>query len=168
MTDVPIWVPLVTGLGGLVVGRFSMSKKERADVDQKNYENSTKVTETHHAAYQAYVDALTAYHKSGDPTFDDFVKLASSGDVYFLQVSRMCETILANKADEGIRDNTWLPKIKRAFDSLLPAHYDSLQAQAKKKAYPYTGKLRRQDHESIFAVAEQFSATAAWQRPYED
>ncbi|MDP1630202.1 MAG: hypothetical protein Q8L66_02135 [Caulobacter sp.] len=171
MTDVPIWISiaasLASGLGGILIGRLTMSKKERADVDQKNYENTVAATANHDAAYKAYVDALGAYARAADPTFDEFLRLASSGDSYFGQVSKMCDAILAGRANEGIRDASWLPKIKAAFERLLPAHYGALQMQATKKGYRYTGELRRSDHESIYAVVERYSGTDAWQRFHE-
>lgn len=172
MTDVPVWVPMVTGIGGLalgLLGRFTMTKKERADVSQKNYENAVAATAEHKAAYQAYVAALTAYCRADQPTMDDFLRLSSTGDVYFNQIARMCDAILADRIDASTRDATWLPKIKVAFDRLLPAHYETLRAQADKRGYTdYTGKLRRSDHESIFVVAERFGQSDAWLRPHED
>ncbi|WP_312597806.1 hypothetical protein [Brevundimonas sp.] len=168
MTDVPIWVPLVSALGGVILGRFSMSKKERADIDQKNYENSVKATETHDVAYKAYVAALAAYGSADDPTMDQFLALSSTGDSYFTQIARMADTIISGRVDVSMRDATWLPKIKVAYEKLLPAHYGALQAQARKKNYSYTGKLRRSDHESIYSVAEKFGSTDAWLRPQED
>ncbi|ESQ82055.1 hypothetical protein AEAC466_19240 [Asticcacaulis sp. AC466] len=172
MTDVPVWVPVVaalsSGIGGIFLGRFSMSKKERADVSQKNYENAVAATAPVDDAYKSYVAALSTYSKSQDPSFDEFLALASSGDSYFTQVGKMCDAIIADKVDPNIRDATWLPKIKVTFERVLPAHYDALVTQAKKKGYRYTGKLRRSDHESVYTVAEKYSTTSAWLRPHED
>jgi hypothetical protein len=167
---VPIWVPIVTAiitsLGGFLLGRFTMSKKERADVEQKNYENSVNATASHDDAYREYIAALTAYGQS--PTADGFVTLCRCGDTYFSQVGRMCDTILSGRVNEGMRDSTWLPAIKAAFDKSLPNHYEVLQSEAAKHGYTYKGKLRRRDHESIHAVAEKFSTSSAWLRPHED
>lgn len=171
MTDVPVWVPVLTAVGGValgLLGRISMTKKERADVDQKNYENSVAATAQHKAVYDAYFAALRAYGDVEDPTLDDFLLLAQTGDAYFTQVGRMCDTIISGRVDVAMRDATWLPKIKVAFEKLLPAHYEALTTQAKKKGYAYTGKLRRSDHESVFSVAERFNQTDAWVRPHED
>lgn len=167
---VPIWVPivvaLITAFGGFFVGQFAMSKKDRQDVHQKNYENSTKATEAHAEAYKGYVAALSGYGST--PSQEAFVNLCQCGDVYFSQVGRLCDTILSGRANEGMRDSTWLPAIKVVFEKSLPFHYEVLQAEAVKHGYSYKGKLRRRDHESIYAVAEKFSTSPAWLRPHED
>jgi hypothetical protein len=170
VTEVPVWVPILTAVGGValgLLGRVTMTKKERADVDQKNYENSVAATSQHKTAVEAYVAALHAYGQSDDPTLDDFLLLAQTGDAYFTQVGRMCDAIISGRVDTAMRDATWLPKIKVAYEKSLPAHYDTLSSQAKKKGYAYTGKLRRSDHESIFTVAERYGETDAWLRPHE-
>ena len=68
MTDVPVWVPALTAVGGVVfgfLGRVSMTKKERADDGQKKYENAINATAEHKAAYGAYVAALHSYGQAG-------------------------------------------------------------------------------------------------------
>lgn len=172
MSTTPIWVTLlatvISGLAGIILGRFSMTKKERADVDQKNYENAVAANALHIEAYKAYTAALTAYCASSNPTLDQFSKVATTGDAYFTQIGRMCDAILAQRVDPGLRDITWLPKIKRAFETLLPRHYETLIAQAAKRGFDYQGKLRRSDHDSIYSVAERYSGTDAWRRPHEN
>ncbi|MET3526478.1 hypothetical protein [Phenylobacterium koreense] len=167
---VPLWLTILSAVGALLIGllgRFTLSKKDKKDLEQKNYENSMKIIESHESSYKTYTQALSTYSDSDDPSFDDFMKLASAGDLYFHHAGMMCNAILSGKVDESIRDNTWLPKIKLIFERLLPAHYEVLQGQATKKGYPYTGKMRRQDHESIYAVVEKFSNSPAWQRRHE-
>lgn len=145
-----------------------MTKKEREDVGQKNYENTVAASGQHRDSYEAYIAALQRYCKADEPTFDEFLLLARSGDVYFTQVGRMCDAIISGRVDASVRDATWIPKIKVAFERLLPAHYEALTKQATKRGYDYTGKLRRSDHESIYAVAERYGQTDAWLRPHED
>ena len=167
---VPLWVTVLTTIGGgtatFVYGYFFLSKKDRNEFTQKKYENSIKIRDDHNAHYTAYVEALRTHATAR--TSDSFVTLCRCGDAYFNQLARMCDTILAGKADEGMRDNTWLPAIKDALERSLPLHYSTLQADAKKLQLPYNGKLRRKNHESIYAVAEKFGGTAVWLRPHED
>lgn len=168
---VPLWLAVVGMLGTLLLGflaRFSMTPKERKDVEQKNYENAVKVVDTHKDAYRDYAAAMTAYCSADPPTVEAFDWLSAAGDAYFHQIGLMCDAILSGKVDPQIRDNTWLPKIKVAFEKTLPNHYATLEAQAAKHAWPWKGELRRSDHESIHAVVERYSGSPAWLREHED
>lgn len=145
-----------------------MTRKDAKDYQQKNYENSVKLVDTQAASYRQYTTALSSY--LGGPKGDSalFKSLAEAGDIYFYHISLMCDTILSGKVDEEIRDNTWLPKIRVAYERSLPKHYQVLQSEAAKYQIPYSGKLRRQDHESVYAVVEKFSGTHAWEKAARD
>ena len=80
--------------------------------------------------------------KPADPSFDDFLLLARTGDNYFTQIGKMSDAIIERRVNDATRDSTWLPKIKVAFEKLLPAHYEALTTQAQKKGYGYTGKAK--------------------------
>jgi hypothetical protein len=57
-----------------------------------------------------------------------------------------------------------MAKIRTAWDRLLPAHYERLTDQAAKHGFPYTGRLRRQDHEALFAFVEKYKGSRPWDR----
>jgi hypothetical protein len=167
---IPLWQAMVSLFGVIVVGLIGHMvsvAKLKTELDQKNFENSMRVLETHDAAYRTYTYAMEAYVLAPEPDYEDFMKVVSSGDVYFNQLNLICSTMISGKVDHNIRDKIWMPKIKVAFEKSLPMHYDTLRNAAKKRGFPYKGELRRRDHESIFAVAEMFSASDAWQRPHE-
>lgn len=167
---IPLWqalasVMVVSVLG--VIGHLIAIQKLRTDLTQKNFENSMRVVETHDAAYRNYVSALTTYIGLSAPNFEEFMKLVSAGDVYFHQASLICNSMLSGLVDPNIRDNTWMPKIRKVFEKTLPDHYQTLEGEARKRGFPWKGELRREDHESIYAAAEFFSLTDAWVRPHE-
>ena len=76
-----VGVPLFTFVAGFLISRFTMTRKERADVDQKNYENTTALLERHDAAYAAYTDAIGAYIAAPEAALDGFTEIATKGDV---------------------------------------------------------------------------------------
>jgi hypothetical protein len=73
-------VTILTGIGGVVAGRFWMTKKEQRDVAQKNYENSMKIEEAYEGAYNGYVAAAGAYIAATPPTQEAFTSLCVAGD----------------------------------------------------------------------------------------
>lgn len=168
---VPLWQALVSLFGVIVVGligHFVALRKYQTDLAQKNYENSMKIIETHDAAFRTYTTAFEAYLNNRSPSAEDFTAMVVAGDVYFNQASSMCACMLSGKVDPTIRDEIWLPKVRRVYDKTLPDHYEALQGEASKRRFPYTGKLRRRDHASIYRVAERFGTTEAWLRPHEE
>lgn len=168
---IPLWQALASVFGVIIVGligHFIALRKYQTDLAQKNYENSMKIVETHDAAYRAYVTALATYLENPTPTSDDFTAMVTAGDVYFNQANSMCVCMLSGKVDPNIRDDLWIPKVRRVYEKTLPDHYDTLKSEAKKRGYPYRGELRRRDHESIYRAAERFGTTDAWRRPHEE
>lgn len=141
---------------GLLVPRFSMTRKEGKDVEQANYGNSTRLVEQHDAAFTSYSDAIKAYCDADEPTFDIFHNISVCGVRYFYQVSFACDAILSDKVDKQVRDNTLLPKIRDVALRTLPQHYQILQSIAAKRGFTYGGELRRDDYPGSFATVEKF------------
>lgn len=141
---------------GLLVPRFWMTKKESKDVEQANYDNSLRLVELHDIAFTSYSEAIKNYCDAHEANFEIFNNISVSGVKYFYQVSIACDAILSDKVDRQIRDNTLMPKIRDVASRTLVSHYDILQKIAKKKNFTYSGKLRREDYQGIFAVVEKF------------
>lgn len=168
---IPLWQAIASVFGVIIlglIGHFIALRKYQTDLAQKNYENSMKIVETHDAAYRAYVAALEAYLEKASPVSADFHAMVVAGDIYFNQANSMCVCMLSGKVDPNIRDEIWIPKIRRVVEATLQTHYETLKVEAAKHGYPYNGELRRRDHAAIFRAAERFSATDAWLRPQED
>lgn len=143
-----------TFLLGQLMSRFWMSKKERKDVEQANYQNSSKLVETHEQSYRIYTAALSDYR--GDPTEANFVKVATAGDDYFRQARFTCDAIMSDKINEHHRDSTLLPHFCRIVETTLPDHYAFMAREAEGHGFDYRGELRRDDHRSIYTVVERY------------
>src|ERR1700684_4215420 len=97
LTDNAPWiVPIGTFVAGWLGARFTMSKKERRDFEQKQFENGRDLMVSQKEEFQEFTSALQIYiNKDGDPTFDDFVKIATIGDRYLHQQKIVSDAILA-------------------------------------------------------------------------
>jgi len=160
-----VGVPLVTFVLGFGAARWTLTKKDRKDLEQKNYENSTALVTQHDAAYVSYTGAISAYVAAPAATVENFVAIATLGDRYFMQLNQMCSAILSQKVDVLLRDEVLLPKVRDAVLRTLPDHYETLHAIAAKQDFSYSGALRRSDHGAVYAVAEKFGAGPEWATP---
>mgnify|MGYP006956295885 CR=1 FL=1 len=147
-------IAIGTFILGQLLPRLWMSKKERKDVEQANYQNSSKLLDTHEAAYRTYASAIAEYRL--DPSQPNFVKVATAGDDYFRQARFTCDAVLSDKIDTHHRDNTLLPHFNRVAETTLPEHYEFMIRESKLHGFDYRGELRHDDHRSIYAVVEKF------------
>lgn len=145
---------------GIAVGRFSMTKKERKDFEQKNYENTRELITQTDAAYETYGDALMAYKDAPTPASTHFFAISRSGDLYFEKLNLMCAAILSGKVDREARNLFLLAKVRNAVTS-LEDHYATLAGLAQKLAIDWPGELRRENYEAIYVVVERHGPTDA-------
>lgn len=157
-----VGVPLGTFVAGFLVSRFTMTRKERADVDQKNYENTATLVERHDATYAAYTDAIGAYNSAPAAALDGFTEIATKGDRYLVQLNLTASAISAGRVDPDARDNILLPRIRSAVRRTLQQHYDTLREIAEKHGFHYRGELRRSDHAALYDVVEKFGPGPEW------
>ena len=158
-----IGLPVVAAIAGWFANQLWMSKKDRKDFEQKNFENSTKLIEDHDGAYADYVGVIDAYASAQSATAENFVAIATKGDRYFYRVQLISAAMLSDKVDASIRDTVLLPKIRPVVAVTLPKHYDTLKDIASKHGFPYSGELRRSDYEAIYAAVERFGPSADWE-----
>lgn len=151
-----IALPVGGALVGWFANQFWMSKKDRKDHEQKNYENAKALRDDHDSAYTAYTDALEKYEAAPSAAVSNFVEIARTGDRYFLQLNFLCAAIMSGKVDASVRDDVMLAKIRTVADRTLPDHYTALQAIAAKHKFAYSGELRREDYSAVYAVVEKF------------
>jgi len=145
------------GAIGFLATRWTLTKKERLDAEQKLFENGRDLMLAQNARYQEFTNALQKYiTKKKDPTFDDFLSIATAGDNYFHQLTIVSNAILAGKVDSHSRDATLVPRIEEAIKSNLPGYYSTLQSIAARKGYEYSGKLQRSQYQAIYAVVEKY------------
>lgn len=155
--NLPVLAPIVTFVLGFFVSRWTMTKKERKDVAQKQYENSKALMESQHERFQEFTTALKKYvDKKEAPTLDDFFEIATKGEKYFYQQKITSDAILAGAVDSTSRDNTLVPGIAETIKKSLPTFYGTLQTIAKKKGFEYDGRLERANYESLYVVVEKY------------
>jgi hypothetical protein len=157
-------IPIITFLLGFAASRFTLSKKERKDVEQANYLNAKVLVEAHDKAFQAYAAALGAYEAAPETSFSLFLDIATTGEAYFYQARLTSDSILSDKVDRRVRDSTLAPKICAIARETLPQHYEVMREIAGKKGYDYMGELRRENYESIFEVVERYGRLPAWKK----
>jgi hypothetical protein len=154
-------IPVITFILGFFASRFTLSKKERRDIEQTQYENSKQLMESQNDRFQEFASALSRYiAKEDPPTLDDFFQISTVGERYFYQQKITSDAILSGIVDPKSRDNTLVPKIVETIEKSLPAFYNVLQIIAKKKNFPYAGKLERKTYESLYLVAEKYGKTS--------
>lgn len=149
-------ISVFTFILGFLVSRFTLSKKDRKDLEQVYFENATRLAEQHNAAYEKYCAAMKEYANADEPSFDHFVAIATTGDSYFYQARLLADAIMSGKIDAQVRDSTLLPKLRDIANKTLSLHYEVLQTIAKKKGFDYNGELRRADYQSIFDVIDKY------------
>lgn len=155
-------IPLATFVAGFLVSRFTLTKKDRKDVEQKNYENSSTLVDRYEVAYKEYTLAIKAYADAPSAALDDFTEIATKGDRYFTQLNFLASAILADKVDLTARDQLLLPKIRSAVSRSLPQHYDTLRSIATKHSFAYRGELRRTDYGALYEVIDRFGPGPEW------
>src|SRR3954471_15375506 len=93
-------VPIVTFILGFFASRWTMTKKERADVRQKQFENGKALLEAQNATFQDFTNALYKYaNKKGKPSLTDFFDISTSGEKYFYQQKITSDAILSGNVD---------------------------------------------------------------------
>jgi hypothetical protein len=150
-------IPIATFVLGFFTSRFTMSKKERADISQKEFENAKTLMEAQNSTFQEFAATLHKYaNKKGRPSLTDFFDISTAGEKYFYQQRITCDAILAGKVDAASRDNTFVPKIRESVQRTLPDFYKTLSSIAEKRDIEYEGKLVRSNYESLYLVVEKY------------
>lgn len=157
-----VGLPIAGFVAGFLTSRFTMTKKDRADVDQKNYENTATLLERHDAAYAAYAEALRAYNAAPAATLDGFTEIATRGDRYLVQLNFLASAISAGRVDPNARDKILLPRIRSAVSRTLHQHYETLADIARRQGFTYGGELRRTDYAALYDVVEKHGLGPAW------
>jgi len=162
MIELLKWVAEVPGLQAVIgffaghfVTRFTMSADKKADVKQKNFENTQLLAKSKDERYAAYAEAIAKYCQSDKSTFDDFYQIASCGDRYFGQMILIAEAILADNINPASQDNL-VELCGRCATTTIPAHFVTLKEISKKNSFHWQGEMRQSDYRPIFAVVEKF------------
>lgn len=146
-------MPVAGFIAGFLTSRFTMTKKDRADVDQKNFENTATLIDRHDTAYTAATAA----------SLDGFTEIATKGDRYLVQRNFLAAAVISGRVDPHARDTILLPKIRAAVRRTLPQHYDTMRGIAEKHGFPYHGELRRSDYAALYDAVERFGVGSDWE-----
>jgi len=156
-TNASVLIPIMTFILGFLSSRFTMTKKESKDLEQKLFDTAKNLMLSQNDRFQDFSSVLHKYaSKQGDSTLDDFYEIATNGEKYFYQLKIISDAILANQVDRLSRDNTLIPKIREAVEKSLPIFYETLQKIAEKNGFNYTGCLKRDNYESLYKVLERY------------
>lgn len=148
---------IVVGVLGLLLGVFVPKWKDRKDHEQANLQNTQSLITKHEANFAAYTEAIETCLGANPVTVELFTNLATAGTRYFDHINVICGVIMSGQVNEQVRDGTLLPKIRAVANRSLPFHYETLANVAAKNGFTWTGRLRRADYPSIYAVAETFN-----------
>jgi hypothetical protein len=157
-TNASVLFPIITFILGFLSSRFTMTKKETKDLEQKLFENSKNLMLAQNDRFQDFSSVMHKYaSKQGEPTLDDFYEVSTTGEKYFYQLKIISDAILANQVDKRSRDNTLIPKVREAVEKTLPSFYDTLTKISQKRGLNYTGCLKRENYESLYKVLERYN-----------
>ena len=155
-----IVVPIVTFLLGALISRLTMTKKEQKDYQARLQEYSNTLLRSLVDQYQQFTSALADYGSKNDPpSLREFHAISVSGEGYFMQLKMICDSILSENVDSQAIGNTHRQIVKDAVEKILPEYYSTLQEIAKKCDFPYSGELKRENYESVYAVYDRFCRT---------
>lgn len=148
-----VGVPIFTFIAGFFVSRYTLSKKERYDIESQKLKLSNEMVSEQDKAFQSFCAALQKYATS--PTtgsLDDFFAISTSGEAYFSRLKIMCDAILAGKLDDASVRNTHRPVVIEAINKTLPEFYKTLQEIAIKNKISYKGILKESNYKSVYDV----------------
>lgn len=152
-----IVVPVVTFILGYLFSRLTMTKKEQKDYQARLQDHSNTLLGSLFEHFQVFASALAEYgSKSGPPTLQEFHAISVSGEGYFVQLKMICDSILSENIDGRAIGNTHRQYVRDAVEKVLPEYYSTLQEIAMKFGLPFSGELKRENYESVFAVYERF------------
>lgn len=161
LTMIKDFAPIITFVLGFLTSRLFMTRKERADVSQKWFENSRSLMERQEETFQKYTAAITSYMNcEKKDEVDYFISIATTGETYFYQLRIASDAIMSGHVTPSARDNTLVPKIREATEKTLPEHYDVLDQIANRKGFRYDGVLDRRNYASLYSVVEKYGHLA--------
>lgn len=126
----PAVIAIASFLSGFFVSRFTLTKKDRLDLDNVRFRNSQDLMEKQQATYSDFIEALRLYSVSESPGIDDFYRISKAGEKYLYQQCLIASAILSENVQDKVRDQTFLPRIFDVVDRTLPAYHLTLKGIA--------------------------------------
>ncbi|PSV97855.1 hypothetical protein [Photobacterium iliopiscarium] len=154
---VKIGIALVSFALGAFLTRFTMTKKERLDINAKKQETSNQLETEVISTYNKYIEVLAKFDGSIQVTIDDFIKIESAGSAYFQSLNSLSNSILSNNTEKNSIKNSHFQKVEGGYLKSIPQHYQTLQNIAKKCDIPYKGKFDANNYQSMAKVLEKYA-----------
>ncbi len=152
----------IGGVGGALISRFTLSKAEKVQLGQQAFLNANELRKSKEVRFLAFSTELgnCIRRKNGGEqiAFDDFMRLSTTGTLYFEELKIIADAILSGKLDCTSRDSNFIPAIHEALAKVLPAYYEELEKVARRLDIPYSAKFDERNYESLLKVAEKFGA----------
>ena len=145
----------VAFLGGGGFSYLWMSRKDRHDVRQGNFENTERLVQSIESAYLSYTGALAAYDPA-NPTIESFTAISTGGERYFGSLNMVSSAMLSGLIDENARDRMIVKRICEAAGRSIPSHYKTLSDIAKKRGFPFPEGPDRENYQAIYDAADRF------------
>lgn len=158
-----VTVPIVTFVAGFLVSRFTQTKAQRREDEDRKFGRAQELQHAHEAKFQRFCEALQAYIAAQDPGLDEFHLVATTGQSYLDQMKLISDAILSENVPAGGRDGTLVRLVLECADRTLPQYYGALRDIAERNTFAYSGELRRENYESIYAVVAKYGELQAIQ-----
>ncbi|AYM81037.1 hypothetical protein G6L67_07665 [Agrobacterium tumefaciens] len=164
---VPVFTFIAGGVGGFLARSFTSTPSERKQHRQRLFENGVKHMTQRIEKYRNFINAMQTCaqkKKAGEPlSLDDFLAVATTGDIYFAELKIACTAVLGGSMDDGTIREISTAAVE-ATAKILPLYYETLGKMASQIGSPYDGKLKRFNYEAIYEVAEKFAPTSVMPR----
>lgn len=147
---------------GFIISRFTMSKSEKRNYEQRIYQNGNEHRAKKEVLYLEFISAMSIYVKrkrsEEKPDLDCFLAVATAGDRYFGELRMIADAIISKKIDKATRDNTFVPDIIEALQKNIPLYYETLKILAEEIDHQYSGKYEASNYQSLIVVSEKYGA----------
>ncbi|OMO32251.1 hypothetical protein BH582_10905 [Vibrio sp. 10N.222.47.A9] len=160
MTDdnlVKVGIAVGSFLLGAILSRFTMTKKERFDVNAKRQEQSNQLESEVASAYKNYIESLSKLDRKENITVDIFIKVESEGAAYFQALNSLANSMLSYNTEKESAKNSHVLKVKDGYERIIPAHYETLKSLARECDIPYKGEFMEVNYASMKKVICKFN-----------
>jgi uncharacterized membrane protein YoaK (UPF0700 family) len=150
-----VWLPILTFIVGFFVSRFTLSKKERLDQVQVLQKRGEELSIAIAQSADAFIKDLAFYAKlDSPPTVEDFIRIALSGEAYFLRVKNAVEAAFQEAVPLTFVTYTLIPAVKDVQERSIPKFYQVLDEIQRKRGFRYA-ESRRQNYDLIASFYEK-------------
>lgn len=151
-----VGIPIVTFILGFFISRYTLSKKERKDLELEQQKNADTYHTSISDAFNSFTTSMAQYLKNEGPSsFQDFYSIATAGEAYFTRLKMVCDASFCGTLSPHSIQTTFKPMIKEAWERSIPQFYDVLGKIAEERNLHWNGEFRRENYESIVSFYEK-------------